>query len=233
MAKQKSTAYDDDFSGLASRHGIASPKASAYRSGRLFLRQRAIVLARLQPITGRILDLACGVGATSLPLIEEGLPVFGVDFNAAACIGAQQAGIKVCRSGATVLPLAEHSFGVVLVSELLQYLSDADIEAMVAECARVIAPRGRIFIIWRNGDSLVHLIARPLYRFVDGVLRGRKGVHLRTPSPGAVADAARRSGLGVDSVETFSAITGQTFRDVTSLLSRCLGTTFLVVLSKP
>jgi len=191
-----------------------------------------MVLARLGRIDGRCLDLACGVGLTSLPLVEAGVEVYGIDFNATACVGAARNGIRVCRGEGTALPFADRSFAAVLVSELLQYLTDAQVEAMVVEVARVLAPGGRGVIVWRNGRAAIHRMARPVYQTFD-LLRGRSPVHLRTPHPELVGRAARATGLATAEFGTISALTRQYFAAPDGLASRCLGAAYMMVLTKP
>jgi SAM-dependent methyltransferase len=101
------------------------------------LAEKARVLDDLIPAgTGRTLDLACGNGLIT-HLLAERHPIVGLDWSLAALRLVRVP--RICAS-ATALPLRAGAFDLVLCSELLEHLTDADLEAARAETAR-LAPR--------------------------------------------------------------------------------------------
>jgi ubiquinone/menaquinone biosynthesis C-methylase UbiE len=100
---------------------------------------------------GRVLELGCGTGRLTRPLARSGAAIVGVD-RSAAMIAHARRGTKRLPSGVRpafvrgdvrMLPFGARVFAVVLAPYgLLQsLLSDADLDAALAEAARVL-PRG-------------------------------------------------------------------------------------------
>ena len=126
------------------------------------------LLTSLAPRRGmRVLDLACGLGRVSAPLALAGATVIGLD-NALSM--AQAARAKTARlargrrarvhagfaqgfSGA--LPFADRTFDAVLCLGLLEHLPGWLQEATLAECMRVLAPKGALYLVLNNNRSLL------------------------------------------------------------------------------
>ncbi|MFM9701787.1 MULTISPECIES: class I SAM-dependent methyltransferase [Streptomyces] len=128
--------YDEE-AGLydASRGG--EPRAAAAAEA---------VLDLLPDGTRRLLDVACGTGIVTRRLAagREGLRVTGVDLAAAM---VRQAAVRlpgaVVRADSRRLPFRDGEFDAVSSVWLLHLAaSDADVRAIVAECARVLRPGG-------------------------------------------------------------------------------------------
>jgi len=101
------------------------------------IEEKARVLSELiPPGTRRVLDLACGNGLIT-HLLARDREIFGLDWSLAALRHVQVP--RVCAS-ATALPLRPGAFDLVLCSELLEHLDDADRDAAVREMAR-LGPR--------------------------------------------------------------------------------------------
>ena len=88
MAYPKTDAVYDQ---LRDEFGDASPKASGYLSERSFVRERGFVLDAVGDAPGTVVDVACGGGLVSAPLVAAGRRVVGMDFNAGACRCAKSA----------------------------------------------------------------------------------------------------------------------------------------------
>jgi SAM-dependent methyltransferase len=98
------------------------------------------------PLQGRILDLGCGEGAT---LFHLGGPAgaVGIDLFPKKIAFAQQV-LPACRfvSGSVYeLPFEAGAFDQLLVRDVVHHLEQPD--AFVDECARVLAPGGRIDVL--------------------------------------------------------------------------------------
>ena len=117
---------------------------------------RAVIQAtdRLSLISGRALDVGCGVGFVveylSGPTFD--LNVFGVDISDLAIdraitrlqsvAGARQR-LKVLQS--QTLPFPDNHFQLITCFDVLEHLDPTDIESTLAEVERVLAPGGTFY----------------------------------------------------------------------------------------
>lgn len=223
------TKEDAVYDQLRDKFGDASPKASGYLSERSFVRERALVLEAVGDAPGTILDVACGGGLVSLPLVAAGHRVVGVDFNAGACRCAKSNGIKTLRGNAFELPLAADAADLVLNVEFAQEQEPQMVERLLREVARVLRPGGRLVLVWANRDSLAHRILGPLSRTWK-VLRGRKSFTSEVHH--TVADmrgAGQRAGLAVDDVFAIFPPCSLRFARADSALATLFGSSFVAV----
>ncbi|MBX3159980.1 MAG: class I SAM-dependent methyltransferase [Deltaproteobacteria bacterium] len=112
------------------RPGLTSAALAATDS---YSRLVATVSAR-----SRILDLGCGDGHLGTLLARDG--VIGVDVSRGEATLARARGVRVVQARASELPFAAGAFDAA-VSHLAFLLFD-DVEAVVAELARVLVPGG-------------------------------------------------------------------------------------------
>ncbi len=111
----------------------------------LWLRREACL--SLMPTTlGRVLDLGCGPGAMTVPLVHGGREVVACDLSkemvvtAARHMTALGAAARVAVADAAALPFADNSFAVVVTTGVLEYVPKLD--AALAEIQRVLKPEG-------------------------------------------------------------------------------------------
>ncbi|MBA3298376.1 MAG: class I SAM-dependent methyltransferase [Acidobacteria bacterium] len=102
-------------------------------------------------MNGRVLDAGCGGGGMPLSLAEEAALVVGIDpFPRFA-----DAGIRLRREHAfqhlhfaladgMALPFADGTFDLVLSHAVIEHVADAPL--YLRECARVLAPGGRVYL---------------------------------------------------------------------------------------
>jgi SAM-dependent methyltransferase len=118
-----------------------------YRSAKViaFL-ERAGVAVR-----GRVLDAGCGGGGMPLSLAEEAGPVVGIDpFNRFGDAGARLARERGLRhlhfalADGMALPFPDGAFDLVLSHAVIEHVADAPL--YLRECARVLAPGGRVYL---------------------------------------------------------------------------------------
>lgn len=110
------------------------------------------VFSAIEPSDRTILDLGCGTGRLTLPLAEAGKEVTAVDYVepllTALTAEAKRKGLQniqtFCAACTDPLPVACSSFDVVLISGLMTYLNDADVDLLIANAARLIRPAGKI-----------------------------------------------------------------------------------------
>ncbi|MEV6299503.1 class I SAM-dependent methyltransferase [Actinoplanes sp. NPDC051861] len=97
----------------------------------------------------RFLDVACGSGEASARAAERGARPVGVDLSA-AMVGLARSrfpAIDFRQASAEALPFAAASFDAVAGNFLLHHLAEPQVA--VAECARVLAPGGRLALsVW-------------------------------------------------------------------------------------
>jgi demethylmenaquinone methyltransferase / 2-methoxy-6-polyprenyl-1,4-benzoquinol methylase len=154
----------------------------------------------------RVLDACCGTGDLALADARAGGRVTGVDFSMEMLARAERKApeFQWVQADAAALPFDNGSFEVVTVGFGIRNL--ADLEAGLAELARVLVPGGRLgcleitrprgvlrpfFRLWFDG--LVPVAGRFLrggaaYSYLPASVR-------RFPGPEDLADAMRRAGF--------------------------------------
>ena len=108
----------------------------------------SVIAEWLSPIKGRdLLDLAGGTGINAVALSLGGARVTLVDSSEAMLTHAQrkEADISTIRADAALLPFADNSFDIVLVSDAWHHFREQS--RVAAEIVRVLRPKGRIYII--------------------------------------------------------------------------------------
>jgi len=109
-------------------------------------------------VRGPILELGCGTGRVSMPLVRAGAALVGVDRSASMLTRAVARARRLrtrsshvprfVRGDITSLPFADRRFAAVLAPYgiLQSILSDRDLDLTLACAARVLKPGGRIGI---------------------------------------------------------------------------------------
>ena len=220
------------YDGLRADFGETSPKASGYLSEYSFLRERALVLEVVGDEPGMVVDLACGTGLITLPLVKAGCRVIGVDFNAASCRQAGRNGLGAVRGDAFNLPLASGTADTVLNVEFAQQYDFQAVERMLQEAARVLRPSGRLVIVWANRKALVHRLLSAIFRIL-GRLRGRARFTLANHAPLEMQAAGRRSGLELDKAFAIFPPLSLRFGRIDGPLVSLIGSSFVAVFRKP
>jgi len=102
-------------------------------------------------IGGRVLDAGCGGGGMPLSLAEEARAVVGIDpfnrFGDAAVRLARERGVSnlhFALADGMALPFPAGIFDLVLSHAVIEHVADAP--RYLRECARVLAPGGRLYL---------------------------------------------------------------------------------------
>jgi SAM-dependent methyltransferase len=104
--------------------------------------------ARAHP-GARILEFGCGAGALVDAGIAEGLDICGADvFYAGASARPRGGAIHEIRGG--VLPFSDAAFGLVVNNQVMEHVED--LEAVLAEIDRVLAPGGLVLSVFPSRD---------------------------------------------------------------------------------
>lgn len=227
---------DRIYDQLRADHGEFNPKASGYLSERFFLWERALVLETLAGLVGEsgvLLDLACGSGLVTLPLAQAGQRVIGVDFNAAACREAKRNGLQALCGDAFSLPLANAAVDSVVNVEFAQQYHAGAVGLLLHEAARVLAPAGRLVIVWSNRRSVVHRVATAVLRILH-LWRARTPLELALHhhAPVEMLAAGKLAGLAVE--QSFAIFPPLRLRlhHVSGLLVSMVGSSFVAVFQK-
>src|SRR5712672_1474167 len=100
----------------------------------------------------RVLDIACGEGYGAAALQKAGAShVIGVDVSEEACLHARKRyGLDARQGSAEKIPLPDKSVDVVVSFETIEHVGDPG--GFLDECARVLAPEGRLVISTPDRD---------------------------------------------------------------------------------
>src|SRR6516225_2618865 len=122
--------------------------AEAYERGRPPYPPAAIDWLVPQHAT-RVLDLGAGTGKLTRQLRERGLDVIAVEPSAGMREQLRRAvpGVPVLGGTGEQIPLADHSVDAVLVAQAWHWV---DPKRTVPEVARVLAPSGRLGLLWNR-----------------------------------------------------------------------------------
>jgi SAM-dependent methyltransferase len=99
-----------------------------------------------------VLDLGCGLGRNSWPLIQAGFEVTAVDLSPTAVTQFKQSlakskqAIPVTLADFRQLPFKDNCFDAVISVQVINHGYEADVKQAITEVARVLNKNGKIFI---------------------------------------------------------------------------------------
>lgn len=163
-------------------------------------------VAQRAPMMGAAaLDVGCGGGLLSEALAKAGAAVTAIDLAPnllkVARLHGLESGIKVGYRQVAVEVLADEaagSFDVVTCMEMLEHVPDP--AAIVAACARLLKPGGRLFLSTLNRTPAAFALAIVGAEYVARLLP--KGTHLYRDfiKPAELARMLRDAGLQLEDV---------------------------------
>jgi ubiquinone/menaquinone biosynthesis C-methylase UbiE len=123
-------------------------------------------LLRLLPksLKGRkALDIGCGIGRITELLARWGADVTALDValkmlqfcSAAAQQGKFKSKVEYICASAEAIPCGDRQFDIITCFGVLEHLPDMVRRACIAECARVLKPGGRLYLVVNNKDNLM------------------------------------------------------------------------------
>jgi 2-polyprenyl-6-hydroxyphenyl methylase / 3-demethylubiquinone-9 3-methyltransferase len=148
-----------------------------------------------------VLDVGCGGGILAEAMARRGARVTGIDLSEKALRVAElhlhESKLAVRYEKSSVEDYAGE-FDVVTCMELLEHVPEP--ATMVAACARLVRPGGRVFFSTINRNPKSYLFAVVGAEYVLGLLP--KGTHdyLRFIKPSELARWSRAAGLRVEEV---------------------------------
>jgi SAM-dependent methyltransferase len=138
---------------------------------------RRVIETTLDGAHGRVLDVGSGDGHQLLRLLRaerEGVTLFGLDLSR-VLVGKSVAAFRdeprpprIVWASAERMPFADGAFDRIVCQGSLDHFGDPS--AFLGECARLLAPGGKLIIALQNFDSASCRISRALYR-LRGLLR--------------------------------------------------------------
>lgn len=172
---------------------------------------RSLALADLRPGL-RVADVGCGRGEASTHAIRRGAVVTALDFSrdslaltretADRVLGeAARRDVVLLQADAGCLPLASASMDRVLLLDLIEHLHDWQVDTLLREVARVLAPDGLVVIHTlpnRWALDIGYPLLRGLLRRLPADPRSdyERAVHVNEQSPRQLRRSLARAGLG-------------------------------------
>ena len=178
------------------------------------------VIDQLLAVDGlTLIDVGCGAGRASQALVERGAAVLGVEpdpVQAAKNRAAPEvSGLRFAEAEATSLPAADGSMDGVFFFRSLHHVPITDMDAALAEAARVGKPNGGFFYVVEPAMTGSHFpVMRP---FNDETI-------VRTAAQAALAQAA--DNLGMD-LSTYGYVRYPRYADFEAMVEQVTGHTFI------
>ncbi|MFD3540415.1 class I SAM-dependent methyltransferase [Streptomyces sp. NPDC058662] len=137
----------------AAYDGVVELYASMFADGletQPFARNMIATFAELVRGTGntRTADVGCGPGHLTAMLHDLGLDAFGLDLSPAMVAHARRArpALRFEEARMEALPVEDHALGGVLAHYSMIHTPPAELPALLAEQARVLAPGGLLLV---------------------------------------------------------------------------------------
>lgn len=228
MKKVADKSVNELYGGIRSKYGDA--RANGYRLHKYFLREQEIVLSEFKDINANyILDIGCGSGLMTQPLINKARLLIGLDFNEDACNFAKSNQLNVIRGNAFSMPLATNSIHSACCCQFLNQQSNENMKSLVKESYRILAKGGKIIIIWRNGEALIHRLAHILFKLYD-LITNQPTFPVINHSIDDVESFAHSVGFKTAQKQTIFPLIRWRTTKTNSILSRLIGTSNFLVL---
>lgn len=151
----------------------------------------------------RVVDLGCGGGRMALALAERGALVTGVDQAGSALeAGRDEAArrgfdVRFVQADLCATPFPDGDFDFVVLGDVLEHLERP--ERAIAEAARLLAPRGRLFVNTFDRRALSALAVVHLAEGIGLVPRGTHDPRLFV-RPSELEEYAASHGLALDGI---------------------------------
>ncbi|GGY03002.1 bifunctional 2-polyprenyl-6-hydroxyphenol methylase/3-demethylubiquinol 3-O-methyltransferase UbiG [Paludibacterium paludis] len=166
----------------------------------------------------RVLDIGCGGGILAESMARRNARVTGIDLAKKSLKVAElhslESGVEVeyrCISAEAMADEAAEQFDVVTCMEMLEHVPDP--ASVIASCARLVKPGGRVFFSTLNRNAKAYLMAIIGAEYVLGMLPRGTHEYARFIKPSELARMAREADLTVET------ISGMTYNPVTRVYS--------------
>lgn len=163
--------YDSDYATMVDEEAAIAVYQGFSINSNIYFAYR--FLERLEnKSTLSVLDFGCGAGTLALPLALMGYNVTGIDFskpavdkanNKAISLGLQE---KIRFTTAPLFAITQ-VFDYIVMSDVVEHLSDAELKEIFAKCRQITRPGGAIIIHTPNGRSSKYKYCRERLRIFD------------------------------------------------------------------
>jgi demethylmenaquinone methyltransferase/2-methoxy-6-polyprenyl-1,4-benzoquinol methylase len=174
QGEEKARVVEDMFDRIAPRYDLLNRMLTF----RMDVAWRRTAVHALQLVAGaRVIDLACGTGDLCRTLAGAGYQPIGVDFSA-GMLAAARTDAPLVRADAMRLPFPDRSIDGLTCGFALRNF--VDLAPVLAECARVLRPRGRMALVdvgeptSAPARAVHHLWFRQVVPFIGGLLSDRR-----------------------------------------------------------
>jgi demethylmenaquinone methyltransferase/2-methoxy-6-polyprenyl-1,4-benzoquinol methylase len=174
QGEEKARVVEDMFDRIAPRYDLLNRMLTF----RMDVAWRRTAVHALQLVAGaRVIDLACGTGDLCRTLASAGYQPIGVDFSA-GMLAAARTDAPLVRADAMRLPFPDRSIDGLTCGFALRNF--VDLAPVLAECARVLRPRGRMALVdvgeptSAPARAVHHLWFRQVVPFIGGLLSDRR-----------------------------------------------------------
>ena len=174
QGQEKARVVEDMFDRIAPRYDLLNRMLTF----RMDVAWRRVAVNSLQLLAGaRVLDLACGTGDLCRALTAATYQPIGADFSA-GMLAASRTDAPLVRADAMHLPFADRALDGVTCGFALRNF--VDLAPVIAECARVLRPKGRIALVDVSEPTSAPARRGPL-RVVPARRAARRRAALRPP----------------------------------------------------
>jgi len=158
-----------------------------------------------EALSGRAIDIGCGVGEFMSELYHLGFSVDGVDGNPNQVKIGEKKGFKTdIADFEKALPFSDNTYDIAICLEVVEHIARA--EYFLKEINRILTPSGKLLIstpnfnVWQNR-----------FRVLIGKVPPGEGIHLRFFNSKTFLNLLRKSGFKVIKKKSFGTITGVNF----------------------
>jgi ubiquinone/menaquinone biosynthesis C-methylase UbiE len=153
----------------------------------------------------RVLDVGCGTGRHTVPLLEMGARVVGLDFSPEMLAVARQRTANRTveffqHSLPDPFPFVDETFDLVVSGLVVEHVSD--LETVFRECVRVLKPGGRCLVTALHPDRTA---AGQRARFIDPATGLRTPIATIHRTESEYLAAAKSAGFHVEKSQTLIA----------------------------
>ncbi len=149
-----------------------------------------------------VLDVGCGGGILAEAMARRGAQVTGIDLSEKALRVAElhlhESKLEIRYQKVSVEDCSGE-FDVVTCMELLEHVPDP--QRMVAACARLVRPGGRVFFSTINRNAKAYLLAVVGAEYVLGLLPRGTHDYQRFIKPSELSRWSRAAGLAVEELK--------------------------------
>ena len=153
----------------------------------------------------RVLELGAGTGKLTEVLVELGHEVFATepDEQMLDVLSAKLPDVRATLGSAEQIPVGDQTYDAVIVGQAFHWF---DREAALREIARVLAPKGRLVVLWNERDNRI-----PWVRKLSAQIASQRGDVDPTP---AIDESAMFSAVEEHQFRFWQVINQHTIQDL-------------------